>query len=440
METADKMASIFACQKCRKPLKIIERKGLRESTLASLSSDYTPHLDKDHKEKELNAIKLLGESFVVLPDEKTPSFLKTLGLNGPHNNSTNFHSQVQALTKIFEVVSDKCQIDCPLCDKCNSDIIKQLKDKVKELEAECKCFSNSINTLKQQERASNSQTEKEKQEQERERKLAKQVELQLEEIKRERELLRAETSKLEEESKRLDDFEKQFWSEYQDVQLQLSVLQEEQGAVRQKVTITGQQLEQLKRTNVYDDAFHISSSGHFGSINGFKLGRLQAQMVPWDENNAALGQVVLLLHSIAKQVKYEFKSIILHPMGSYSKIASRKQPGVLNELYHFSQSEYFLRQGSSSSSAGKRFKTALCLLLMAVKELGNYGASKDGTFSLPKKILGDTVGGLSIQAVVAETNWTKALKYVLTDLKYLLAWCSKFSASGFKILNKDSTR
>jgi len=35
----------------------------------------------------------------------------------------------------------------------------------------------------------------------------------------------------------------------------------------------------LKRTNVFDDAFHIYYDGHFGTINGFRLGRLQSQPV-----------------------------------------------------------------------------------------------------------------------------------------------------------------
>jgi beclin 1 len=34
------------------------------------------------------------------------------------------------------------------------------------------------------------------------------------------------------------------------------------------------QLEKLKKTNVFNSTFHIWHSGHFGTINGFRLGRL----------------------------------------------------------------------------------------------------------------------------------------------------------------------
>jgi beclin 1 len=34
------------------------------------------------------------------------------------------------------------------------------------------------------------------------------------------------------------------------------------------------QLDRLKKTNVFNATFHIWHSGHFGTINNFRLGRL----------------------------------------------------------------------------------------------------------------------------------------------------------------------
>jgi beclin 1 len=45
--------------------------------------------------------------------------------------------------------------------------------------------------------------------------------------------------------------------------------------------ITQASFDRLKRTNVLDDAFHISHDGQFGTINSFRLGRLQSQPVEW---------------------------------------------------------------------------------------------------------------------------------------------------------------
>ena len=60
------------------------------------------------------------------------------------------------------------------------------------------------------------------------------------------------------------------------------------------------QLERLKRTNVYNDVFHIWHRGAFGTIAGFRLGKTPTHPVDWDEMNAAWGHAVLLLHTLAQ--------------------------------------------------------------------------------------------------------------------------------------------
>lgn len=47
--------------------------------------------------------------------------------------------------------------------------------------------------------------------------------------------------------------------------------------------------------------------GPFGTISGFRLGRTPEVPVEWDEVNAAWGQAVLLLHTMA-QVRCREKS------------------------------------------------------------------------------------------------------------------------------------
>jgi beclin 1 len=37
--------------------------------------------------------------------------------------------------------------------------------------------------------------------------------------------------------------------------------------------------QMLKKTNLYNDAFHIWHDGHFGTINGFRLGDLPSRQV-----------------------------------------------------------------------------------------------------------------------------------------------------------------
>ena len=60
------------------------------------------------------------------------------------------------------------------------------------------------------------------------------------------------------------------------------------------------QLKLLQATNVYNDVFNIWFEGPFGTISGFRLGRMPNNPVDWDEINAAWGQCVLLLHTMAQ--------------------------------------------------------------------------------------------------------------------------------------------
>ena len=80
------------------------------------------------------------------------------------------------------------------------------------------------------------------------------------------------------------------------------------------------QLEQLQTSNILNDSFHIWYDGHFGTINGFRLGRLPSLPIDWNEINAAWGYAVLCLEAIAKQLNFQFTDYKLIPRGSSSKI------------------------------------------------------------------------------------------------------------------------
>jgi hypothetical protein len=49
---------------------------------------------------------------------------------------------------------------------------------------------------------------------------------------------------------------------------------EERDGLVVNIEQTVRQLERLRRTNVFNDAFHIWFDGPFGTVNGFRLGRL----------------------------------------------------------------------------------------------------------------------------------------------------------------------
>ncbi len=74
---------------------------------------------------------------------------------------------------------------------------------------------------------------------------------------------------------------------------------DEQISVQYQLQYTTEQLNKLKKTSVLNSAFHIWHNGHFGTINGLHLGRLQTVPVEWAEINAAWGQTAFLQSTLA---------------------------------------------------------------------------------------------------------------------------------------------
>jgi len=92
------------------------------------------------------------------------------------------------------------------------------------------------------------------------------------------------------------------------------------------------QLDKLQKTNVFNATFHIWHNGHFGTINTFRLGRLPSAPVDWSEINAAWGQTVLLLASLARKLDLTFSRYKLVPYGNHSYIEVIKKQLVLYNL------------------------------------------------------------------------------------------------------------
>ena len=78
----------------------------------------------------------------------------------------------------------------------------------------------------------------------------------------------------------------------------------------------------MKKLNAYTATFSIWHSGHFATINGFRLGRLPSVPVEWDEINAAYGHTAFLLVSLAKAVDLTFQRYQIVPYANYSYVKS----------------------------------------------------------------------------------------------------------------------
>src|SRR3569832_1705350 len=106
--------------------------------------------------------------------------------------------------------------------------------------------------------------------------------------------------------------------QFQLLVFQALTLQDENESISNQLHYVNDQLERLQKTNVLNLTFHIWHDGHFGTINGFRLGRLPNHAVEWSEISAAWGQAAFLLHTLSRRIKLTFKCYELVPYGSFS--------------------------------------------------------------------------------------------------------------------------
>jgi beclin 1 len=178
------------------------------------------------------------------------------------------------------------------------------------------------------------------------------------------------------------------------------------------------QMKKFMQINVINDAFYIWYSGSFATINNFRLGNLPLKSIEWTEINAALGQAVLAVTIIANKANISFKKYILIPMGSFPKVCKIEDKRSQYSLY---------TDGSFSLFPKRNFNTALIGFLTCVQELGDHVTKHDPTLQLPYNINVND-GKINDQVVILgsdDEQWTRALKLLLADIKWIIAWSTK---------------
>ncbi|KAI4149105.1 MAG: hypothetical protein LQ341_001398, partial [Variospora aurantia] len=256
------------------------------------------------------------ESSKPLPKSKSRTGLEPVDSDDP----TFISQQIQSSTRLFEILSARSDIDHPICTECTDLLLTSLQARLSSAQKERDTyitFLKSLNTTsptpsalqKAQSSLASARAAEEK---------AFSTLLALEKEKAD---LDAEIANLDAESSALDAEEQAFWRDRNAFALTLSEFQSERDALNAAYEHDARLLERLQRTNVYNDCFCISHDGHFGTINGLRLGRLPPpQNVEWVEINAALGTAALLLATVAERLGCEFAGYRIRPMGSTSSV------------------------------------------------------------------------------------------------------------------------
>ncbi|KAK2875402.1 hypothetical protein FQN49_001628 [Arthroderma sp. PD_2] len=397
----------------------------------------------------------------------------------PQSQEILFADQVERTTRIFEIVSARSDIDHPICVDCTEMLVDGLQHRLaiatKERDAYISFLKNLNSSI-----PSTDEITAVKESLEATHKTEAEAFEQLLELEGQKRAVDKEIAELEEESRQLDLEEQNFWHDRNAFALTLSEFQNERDALNVKFDHDSRQLERLQRTNVYNDAFCISHDGYFGTINGLRLGRLANPSVEWSEINAAWGQTILLLSTVAERIGFQFQGYKLRPMGSTSRIDKIEYPQPSQSQSQSTTQQEPIPNGGQNKTQPKvtpldlfssgdlplnlpwlhrRFDSGMVAFLECLRQLGNQvertptsisnpsesPSSRPGNpqqrrqnqtqvtgLKLPYEIKRDKIGDASIKLGFNQNDetWTRACKYTLTCCKFILAHASNAGSTS----------
>ncbi|KAI3435500.1 hypothetical protein D9Q98_001566 [Chlorella vulgaris] len=373
------------------------------------------------------AVRRLEESFVVLQGGSsggktapgTQSMLLDSGGGGAGSSGMQripFDQKLRALARVFEAASEEVGVELPLCSECAGEVHRELEAQLGELQQEVAAYEAALVRLQ----AEGVQPMREPAFQEAAAQAQGQVQAERERLAAaERELAgaQAQLRGVEAEACALDGVEQRYWHTFNDFQLRLGDHLGDRDALQHRLEASSGALCMLRRTSVYNDLFRIWFHGACGTISGLRLGRTAQQAVEWDEINAAWGQAVLLLATLARACGVQFRGHRLLPQGSYPQVAEVRG-GATHDLH-----------GPVSKFLCASYDKAQAGFLACLKEFADWLVARgavDGQgvrFALPCPIEGDKVAGLTIRLMFnKDKNWTRALKHMLVDLKFVLKY------------------
>lgn len=407
----------FSCQRCLQPIHIDDSfAALGEHTLAELALPINSHMEVDIESQSASMDHFVPPfRFTECSGTDTNGFM--LLSDGPDRDLLSQNLRVKA--ELFDTLSNNSEIDHPLCDECTDTLLELMDKQLKMAEDEWNDYNNYLKKLELTDDVPNVDLlEKElndlKGEEER-------LLQELSELSREEDAIKLAVKEQEVEKQRLGNEEEKYWREYTKHRRDVITTEDEFRSLECQLSYAQLQLDKLKKTNVFNVTFHIWHSGHFGTINNFRLGRLPSSPVDWAEINAAWGQTCLLLSALARTMNLTFKNYRLVPYGNHSHIEVLSDGKEL-PLYGSGGFRFFW---------DTKFDAAMVAFLDCLQQFKEEVVKKDPDFCLPYRMekgkIEDSATGNSYSIKIqfnSEEQWTKALKFLLTNLKWGLTWVS----------------
>ncbi|CDW58589.1 beclin 1 [Trichuris trichiura] len=396
------MSKTGCCLTCRKVI--------------ALDKSLFDHVPENERIKQLDLCSRLSTCSILTGAVRFDSSEVFASVQFDRANS-GLDSCMTVMARMLDIIaSDSTAAEHPLCQSCADRLMDCLDQSLLRAEEDCREYKRILDKLETaDEQLSNSKLEKEL------------VSLQEEENSLKEELAYVEQLRndidmqIEKEQENVElviEREKDLWRTYRDYRRKVLDLDLEIQGTKNHLSHSTTLLNKLIRSNVFDLTFHIWHSGQFGTINGFRLGHLPNHNVDWSEVNAALGQTVLLLYSLLKKVGLDLKGYQLVPFGSYSYIRSLRDG---KELRLFTE-------GGAKFTWHPKFDHAIVAFVDCLHQLEEHIRLRvGGDYNLPYRMRDDKIedGGTDYSVKThlnSEERWTKAMKCMLTNLKWALAW------------------
>ena len=414
----------LVCQRCSQPIRLTKKmdpsalNNLRQVALDQLQQP----LESDPASPEGEETAALPRSSTTIHGGKGKRASEMPALKGQED--VGLAEDIVLAAEVFAFLSEHCDVDHPLCSECPEAVLEGYQKQLAQHEDAARLYEELLAQLSAEVSSGEKGGEGAGADQE-----------QLEALRREEEELKLELLRSEEKRMRYSEElvkerereaglkreEEEYWRDFNEHQRQMLQFADDQLSVSYQLQYYTEQLERLKKTNIINATFHIWHNGYFGTINGLRLGRLQSVPVEWGEINAAWGQTIFLLNTLARMSGVAFERYRLVPYGNQSFIEVLDGKKKVLPLHYTSGIRLFQEA---------KFDSAMVAFLDCLQQFkAHVEKSSKGEFALPYKIekdrIGDDNGYFSIKMNLnSMENWTKALKYTLTDLRWALTWVS----------------
>ena len=244
------------------------------------------------------------ESYIFLKQSKLPTESQDQEDLQPSSQgvSKTLSTQTSVLSNIFNILSGRNKIDYPVCQDCCNLLIQDLKNQYDSAIKERDTYMGFLKKLEAQK----------EQQQQNEGVLTDKDDsdslIAVEDLQREKSSLFQDLLKLEKEDEELDE-------QIKDLELKLEQKKNNEMEMIERDNLTHldhinflketqslknqynralNDLDQLRKINIYDETFKIAHNGPFATINGLRIGGFDDLKVSWKEINAGIGHVVLL--------------------------------------------------------------------------------------------------------------------------------------------------